>query len=68
MMESVRDIPSIAGWTPPICYDINLDAMRVVTQADVDKWIRMEQTYGKMVTFLRQEHEQLLRDIQGPQA
>lgn len=54
------DLPSIPGWKPPMCYDIAIDAQRLVTQDDVDRWTYLEQVYGRMFQFLRGEHTALI--------
>jgi len=63
MADAIKDLPSIFGWKPPICYDIGTDGYRPVTQDDVDRWVALERTYMEMVRFLRSAHEQLRMEI-----
>jgi len=50
---------------PPSIYDIRIDQRRLVTEADVEKWVRLEQAYGRMVTFLREEHQKLMDSLKA---
>lgn len=31
-------LPDVAGWQPPLMYDVTTDTKRLVTQVDVDRW------------------------------
>lgn len=50
----------------PVVYDINTDIRRPVTQDDVDRWVEIEITYGKMLNFLRNEHNKLMLTVKRP--
>lgn len=45
-------------------YDVAVDDYRLVTQADVDRFMAVNRTYGKMVEFLKREHAALIAEVQ----
>ena len=60
--DTIRDMPDIAGWKPPVVYDIEIDKFRIATQGDVDRLTRLQQSYGEMRRLLKlieEEHEHL---------
>ncbi len=44
-------------------YDIEIDATREVTQADIDALTAVQQAYGKLRAFAAQTHAELMAEI-----
>ena len=51
----------IAGWSPPLMYDITTDTKRLVTQVDVDRWEFMAQSFGIMRRAIREASSEMQR-------
>jgi hypothetical protein len=54
---------SIAGWKPPLIYDVSTDTTRLATQADIKRLELLQRAYTNMQRFLAEierEHQQLM--------